>query len=95
MDFSKLFSMGLEKIIQNIFLHLDPKSLKNSKLTCNQWKEFIDQRIWRNQTTKKILYARLLSNWKDEDGNGVKITNFRVGGHVDELQAQSKIKLCL
>ena len=95
MDFSKLFSMGLEEIIQNIFLHLDPKSLKNSKLTCTQWKEFIDRRIWRNQKTKKILHARLLSNWKTEHESGVEITKFKVGGHVDELQAQSKIKLCL
>ena len=42
----ELFSNELEEILLKIFLFLDPKSLKNSKLTCSQWKKFIDRRIW-------------------------------------------------
>ena len=91
MDFSKLFSMGLEEIIQNIFLHLDPKSLKNSKLTCTQWKEFIDRRIWRSPAAKKILHARLLSNWKDEDESGVKISKFKLEDYVASLNCDGQV----
>ena len=36
----KLFSMGLEEIVQNIFLHLDPKSLKNMS-------QILEERIFR------------------------------------------------
>ena len=54
-------------LLQKIFLYLDPKSLKNCKLTCSQWKEFIDREIWKSISAKKVLYRRLMSNWKDEN----------------------------
>ena len=54
-------------ILQKIFLYLDPKSLKNCKLTCSQWKAFIDTEIWGSISARKVLHSKLLSNWKDED----------------------------
>ena len=54
----RLFSKGLEEILQKIFLYLDPKSLKNSKQTCNQWREFIDrisQQLPSSLTPSNIL----------------------------------------
>ena len=63
----RLFSRGLEEILQSIFLYLDPKSLKNSKLTCSEWMEFIDRRVWGSIKAKKVLYRRLISNWRRED----------------------------
>ena len=62
-----LFSKELEEILQKIFLFLDPKSLKNSKLTCSRWREFIERRIWRSPSARKVLQRRLYSNWKNED----------------------------
>ena len=49
-------------LLQKIFLYLDPKSLKNCKLTCSKWKEFIDREIWKSISAKKVLYRRLMSN---------------------------------
>ena len=63
----RLFSRGLEEILQSIFLYLDPKSLKNSKLTCSEWMEFIDRRVWGSIKAKKVLHRRLISNWRRED----------------------------
>ena len=54
-------------LLQKIFLYLDPKSLKTCKLTGSQWKEFIDREIWKSISAKKVLYRRLMSNWKDEN----------------------------
>ena len=65
----KLFERGqaYTPLLQKIFLYLDPKSLKNCKLTCSKWKEFIDREIWKSISAKKVLYRRLMSNWKDEN----------------------------
>ena len=63
-------------ILQKIFLYLDPKSLKNSKLTCSQWKVFIEKEIWKSVSGKKVLQDKLMSNWKDEDF--VKVSNINL-----------------
>ena len=63
----ELFSNELEEILLKIFLFLDPKSLKNSKLACSQWRKFIDRRIWASPTAMKVLHRRLISNWMNED----------------------------
>jgi len=62
----ELFARELEHIIETIFLFLDPKSLKNSKSTCIQWKEFIDRRIWKSKTGKEELNRKLIFQWKSE-----------------------------
>ena len=63
-------------ILQKIFLYLDPKSLKNSKLTCSQWKVFIEKEIWKSVSGKKVLQDKLMSNWKDKDF--VKVSNINL-----------------
>merc|ERR1712198_492091 len=62
----KLFDKNLDEIIQKIFLFLDPKSLKNSRSTCIQWKEFIDRRIWKSKTGMEELNRKLIFQWKSE-----------------------------
>ena len=61
-----LFYLGLEEIIQKIFLFLDSKSLKNAKQTCALWKEFIERRIWKSKSAKGHLYNELIYKWKNE-----------------------------
>ena len=60
----KLFDLELEEVIQKIFLFLDPESLKNSKSTCIQWREFIDRRIWKSKTGMEELNRKLILQWK-------------------------------
>ena len=72
----ELFSKELEEILQKIFLFLDPKSLKNSKLTCSWWREFIDTRISRSPSARNVLHGRLSANWKN--GDQVKVSKVRL-----------------
>ena len=62
-----LFDIGLEEIIQKIFLFLDSKSLKNAKQTCATWREFIDRRLWNSKSAREKLYSELVFKWKNED----------------------------
>lgn len=48
-------------ILQEIFLNLDCQTLKNLRLCAKDMKEFVDNRIWRNKRTQKILRNRLLN----------------------------------
>ena len=61
-----LFDLGLEEVLQKVFLYLDPKSLKNCKIVCSQWREFIDRRIWKSKSAKHQLHHKLNSGWKLE-----------------------------
>ena len=59
--------MDLDEIIQKIFLNLDPLSLKNCKIVCSEWFEFIQNRIWNSKTAKNQLQKRLINQWKFSD----------------------------
>ena len=61
-----LFDLGLEEVLQKIFLCLDPKSLKNCKFSCSQWREFIERRIWKSKSARQQLHHKLNSGWKHE-----------------------------
>ena len=61
-----LFDLGLEEVLQKIFLCLDPKSLKNCKSSCSQWREFIGRRIWKSKSARQQLHHKLNSGWKHE-----------------------------
>ena len=61
-----LFDLGLEEVLQKIFLFLDPKSLKNCKSSCSQWREFIERRIWKSKSARQQLHHKLISGWKHE-----------------------------
>jgi len=45
-SYSSLFARDMDFPIQSIYLSLDPVSLKNSRLVCTQWDEFIKRRVW-------------------------------------------------
>ena len=86
----KLFAKGLEEVIQMIFLHLDPKSLKNSKLTCSQWKEFIDRRIWKSPSAKSVLQEKLLLNWKTKHFDEVPIQG-KADSYIDRMYCDNEV----
>jgi len=64
---TELFARELEEILLKIFLYLDPRSLKNSRLTCSQWNEFLLRRIWNSSRSRSHLRQRLFRNWKSEE----------------------------
>ena len=59
-----LFELDLDEIIQKVFLHLDPHSLKNCKSVCSEWFEFIQKRLWHSKPAKAKLRKRLVNQWK-------------------------------
>ena len=66
-SFKELFALELEEIILNIFLFLDPMTLKNLKGTCKDFQEFIDRRIWKSKSGKMEMEWKLISQWKNEE----------------------------
>ena len=87
--FEKLFTWELEEILQKIFLFLDPKSLKNSRSTCNKWKEFIDRRIWKSPSGMLELNRMLISQWKNDKPEMCRSIQLR--DLVDSLVCDEKI----
>ena len=87
-----LFDLGLEELLQKIFLFLDPKSLKNSKSTCSQWREFIDRRIWKSKVARHQLHHKLISGWKSE--TPVRMINKELPYQVVSLACDSKVIVC-
>ena len=88
--FDREHQMGIEFVIRKIFLFLDPKSLKNSKLTCSQWRDFIDEKIWKSKSTsvKNQLHHKLISGWKREEP--VRILKKEFPARVDWLVCDSE-----
>ena len=87
----KLFERGqaYASIIKEIFLYLDPKTLKYWKLTCSQWKVFIDKEIWGGASARKVLDSRLTSNWKDE--YFVKVSKINPGHRTSEFDCDKDV----
>ena len=85
-----LFSMVPEEILQMIFLYLDPKSLKNSKQTCQQWKDVIDRRIWGSSSGRKVLNQRLVSNWKNPTSAKI-MDRIRLDHVVDNVACDKQV----
>ena len=79
----ELFTLGLEEIVQKIFLYLDPKrcwchtlavccqgifvSLKQCKRSCTLWREFIERRVWGSKSARRELHRKLVNRWRSEE----------------------------
>lgn len=61
---NRLFDLDLDELIQNIFLNLDPLSLKSCKCVSSEWFHFIQNRLWNSKPAKKQLHNRLINQWK-------------------------------
>lgn len=75
---NNLFARKQYNVLKEIFLYLDPKSLKNCKLVNSSWCCFIDENLWGSKTGRKELERRLKSQWTDEEINPAKQT-FDIG----------------
>ena len=65
-----LFSRDMDLPLQTIFLELDPPSLKNSRLVCGRWNDFIKRRVWGGKKDGKAnskLKKRLAYHWIHAD----------------------------
>ena len=52
---NNLFSWNLDFFLQSVFLSLDIQTLKSCRNVCEDWKDFIDTRVWGCQKYKVPL----------------------------------------
>lgn len=52
---NNLFSWNLDFFLQSVFLNLDIQTLKSCRNVCEDWKDFIDARVWGCQKYKVPL----------------------------------------
>jgi len=62
--FCLLESHNLAFLIQEIFLYLDHDSLHQARQVCQDWNEFIMERIWRSRRGKVEMKKKLWRQWK-------------------------------
>ena len=58
-----LFATNNHIVLTRIFLHLDGQSLKNARLACRLWNNFIMTNIWGVESSRDVLKQRLDGNW--------------------------------
>jgi len=57
MSMDVLFRCNMDAVLRQIFLWLDPESLHRARQVCQQWEQFIMDRVWARMET------RLVRNW--------------------------------
>ena len=72
---TRLFAADLDEILQNIFLQLDPVSLKACRSVCHQWNHFVKERVWGSIPARKILEVKLRRQWREADTKVRKVDN--------------------
>jgi len=58
----ELFARDMDLPLQTIFLDLDPPALKNSRLVCRQWSDFIKRRVLGTWKKRQLAY-----HWRHAD----------------------------
>ena len=76
-----LLNLDLTFLCSEIFSQLDSKSLTNCKLTCHQWKNFIDQNFLRLPRGKRWTKTQLRTNLLNHDYS----PRIKVKDHKEEL----------
>ena len=83
----RLFHHGQENTLEQIFLHLDPSSLKACRCVCSQWNIFILAKLWGTKVGRKKLMRKLMLRWRESKGRLVELartTNRIISLHCDD-----------
>ena len=60
-----LMDDGGQKFVADCLLLLSPEEIKNCRLVCKQWDEFIaGEGFWKSEGRKKELRQKLLQRWR-------------------------------
>ena len=55
------------RLIQNIFLNLDFKSLHSARSVCKSWNQIILDNLWKSTSGKAKLQKKLFNSWQNGD----------------------------
>jgi len=69
------FLMNMDEFLQNVFLCLDPASLKNCRCVCKQWNCFILESIWNSRLGRARLREKLRLRWRK---NSFRFSEFEI-----------------
>ena len=64
---NSLLNQDLTRICFDIFCHLDTLSLSNSRLVCQQWKDFIDYNFFDLPRGQKWIRSKIVENVLNQD----------------------------
>ena len=64
---NSLLNQDLTRICFDIFCHLDTLSLSNSRLVCQQWKDFIDYNFFDLPRGQKWIRSKIVENILNKD----------------------------
>ena len=65
---SRLFTANMDLILRDIFLFLDPGSLKASRCVSHQWNSFILETLWGSRGGRRRLEEQLQHRWRSHTG---------------------------
>ena len=57
-------------LVRNIFLNLDPKSLKRARQVCKEWDELVMKEVWGSVEGRKELERKLDEQWRRSSVHG-------------------------
>lgn len=81
-------------ILQEIFLNLDSRTLKNLRL-CNQdLRQFTDRILWRNSRGKNRLFHKLTRNWKERNSEAISESAFQCSDEVFDIKIRGDSIIC-
>ena len=61
----KLNYLVYRDVIRQIFLNLDPVSLKRARLVCREWDELVKREIWGSDEGRRVMERRLDRQWRE------------------------------
>ena len=59
-------------LVRNIFLNLDPKSLKRARQVCKEWDRLVMVEVWGSEEGRREMENKLDKQWRRNPA-GVKI----------------------
>jgi len=75
--FGGFFLMNMDEFVQNVFLCLDPASLKNCRCVCKEWNCFIQENIWNSRLGRSRLREKLRLSWRK---SSARVSEFVING---------------
>ena len=58
---------GAQKFVADLMLLLTPEEIKNCRLVCHQWDNFIKGRLWKEGSGRRLMRQKLEQRWKTVD----------------------------
>merc|ERR1719187_2116706 len=69
-------------LVRNIFLNLDPRSLKRARQVCKEWDRLVMKEVWGSEEGRREMERRLDMRWREAQPTRIEVL-VRPGYNVD------------